>query len=77
MIIPIRCFTCGKPIGALYKKYKKKMEELFGKEDNILDPDTITTENTAATKEIFRSLGVRRYCCKRHLISHVDLIEKI
>ena len=24
MIIPIRCFSCGKPIAHLYKKYKEK-----------------------------------------------------
>ncbi|MHC1604842.1 MAG: DNA-directed RNA polymerase subunit N [Candidatus Methanofastidiosia archaeon] len=27
MIIPIRCFTCGKPIGHLYKKYKERIVE--------------------------------------------------
>ncbi len=27
MIIPIRCFSCGKPIAHLYEKYKKLIEE--------------------------------------------------
>ncbi len=27
MIIPIRCFSCGKPIAHLYPKYKKLVEE--------------------------------------------------
>ena len=27
MIIPIRCFSCGKPIGHLYEKYKKDLEK--------------------------------------------------
>jgi len=26
MIIPVRCFSCGKPIGQLYEKYKKLIE---------------------------------------------------
>ena len=26
MIIPIRCFSCGKPIAHLYKKYKELVE---------------------------------------------------
>ena len=26
MIIPVRCFSCGKPIGQLYDKYKKLIE---------------------------------------------------
>lgn len=26
MIIPVRCFTCGKPIGHLYAKYRERIE---------------------------------------------------
>ncbi len=26
MIIPIRCFTCGKPIAQLWEQFKKKVE---------------------------------------------------
>ncbi len=26
MIIPIRCFTCGKPIGHLWEEFKKRVE---------------------------------------------------
>ena len=25
MLIPIRCFTCGKPVGGLWEKYKEKI----------------------------------------------------
>lgn len=28
-------------------------------------------------KEILDSLGVKRYCCRRMLLSHVDLIDEI
>ena len=27
MIIPVRCFSCGKPIGNLWEEFKKKVEE--------------------------------------------------
>lgn len=27
MIIPVRCFTCGKPVGHLYEKFKKRIEK--------------------------------------------------
>ena len=27
MIIPIRCFSCGKPIGHLYEEYKERLEK--------------------------------------------------
>ena len=27
MIIPVRCFSCGKPIGQLWEAYKKRVAE--------------------------------------------------
>ena len=27
MIIPIRCFSCGKPISAVYEEYKQRSEK--------------------------------------------------
>jgi len=27
MIIPVRCFTCGKPISHLWEKYKERTEK--------------------------------------------------
>lgn len=27
MIIPVRCFSCGKPIGHLYEEYKERVED--------------------------------------------------
>ena len=59
MIIPIRCFTCGKVIGNKWNRYLQLLKE--GKE----------------IPEIFKELGLNRYCCRRMIISHVDLIEKL
>jgi DNA-directed RNA polymerase subunit N (RpoN/RPB10) len=36
MIIPVRCFSCGKPIGHLWEEYKKRKEE-GENEKQILD----------------------------------------
>lgn len=27
MIVPVRCFSCGKPIGSLWEKYQKLQKE--------------------------------------------------
>ena len=27
MIVPVRCFSCGKPIGHLYEEYKERAEK--------------------------------------------------
>ena len=60
MIIPVRCFTCGKVIGHLWQKYFETFRTSSKKSDDIL-----------------RELGVERYCCRRMLVSHVDLIRII
>lgn len=35
MIIPVRCFSCGKPIGHLWEKYKERVKNENSKK--ILD----------------------------------------
>ena len=59
MMIPVRCFTCGKVIADVWEEYKKRTER--GK-----DPKTVLDE-----------LGVRRYCCRRMLLTHAELIDEI
>ncbi|KAG8632103.1 hypothetical protein KVT40_001243 [Elsinoe batatas] len=59
MIIPIRCFSCGKVIGDLWERYL----ELLGQE--------------VQDGEAMDQLGLHRYCCRRMLMTHVDLIEKL
>ena len=59
MIIPIRCFTCGKVIGNKWHRYLQLLSE------------------KKEMAQIFEELGLNRYCCRRMIISHVDLIEKL
>jgi len=59
VIIPVRCFTCGKPIGHLYEEFKRRIDE--GE-----DP-----------KKVLDELNVKRYCCRRMLLSHIDLIDEL
>ena len=77
MIIPVRCFTCNKVLASLYKEYIKLIElnKLKNEEDVISGLDDISIENSNV--QIFEKLKVDRYCCRRHLMTHVDLIQKI
>ncbi len=59
MIIPVRCFTCGKPIGQMWGEYCKKVEK--GE-----DPG-----------KVMDSLGLERYCCRRMMLTHADLIDDL
>ncbi|KAL2662299.1 hypothetical protein AAZV13_02G032600 [Glycine max] len=59
MIIPVRCFTCGKVIGNKWDTYLDLLQSDYS-EGDALD-----------------ALGLVRYCCRRMLMTHVDLIEKL
>ena len=68
MIIPVRCFSCGKVVSQVFEEYRKQYEEY----KKIID----SGEKPKKTpKEILDDLGVDRYCCRRMIVSHVDLIK--
>ena len=58
MIIPVRCFTCGKVVGSAYETYQQALAK--GKKG----------------KEALDATGLQRFCCRRMIISHVDLIKE-
>lgn len=59
VLIPVRCFTCGRPLGHLWEEFRKRVEK--GE-----DPEKVLDD-----------LGIKRYCCRRMLISHVQLIDEL
>jgi len=67
MIIPIRCFSCGKVISDIYEEYKKRCEEY----NNAIKAGEKPKETP---KQILDDLGVERYCCRRMILTHVDLL---
>ncbi len=59
MIIPVRCFTCGKVIGSTWERYLQMLNAGKG------------------AREALDELGLDRYCCRRMILSHVDLIDDV
>ena len=77
MIIPIRCMTCGKVLADKWEKYLELVKELLGGDfkdrGHVLD---VTAESIQKTPEglAMDQLGITRYCCRRHMLTHVDLV---
>jgi len=82
MIIPIRCMNCGVPIADLWRYYQKRVREERGGDGskaNNAQPiyiDGTTIPDTVENK-ILNELGLKRYCCRKHLLTNVDLIDNI
>ena len=77
MIIPVRCFTCGKVVGDKYIKYLDLVKEnkaAQGEEntDTIITIDSKNIEKTAEGKAM-DTLVLNRYCCRRIMLSQIDI----
>ncbi len=89
MLIPVRCFTCGKVLANKYEDFLSKIQQKYNEvernkkvEDQIsglkLDESTATQikEKTYEGK-VLDELGFNKYCCRSIMLSTVDLTTKI
>jgi len=59
LMVPIRCFSCGKLIGDKFNEFETR------------------TKNGEDPAKVLDDLGVKKYCCRRMMISAVDLIDQV
>ncbi len=82
MIIPVRCFTCGKMISSKYETYLKRVrEKKLAISADVNSPSILEINNNEIKKtpegEVLDELGYTRYCCRKILLTHIDLIDEI
>lgn len=58
MIIPVRCFTCGRVVASDFEQFRDRVAK------------------GEAPRKALNDLGVERYCCRRMILSHVDLLKE-
>ena len=76
MIIPIKCFTCGKVLADKYRYYHEEVRKI--KQDKNIDEKKIeyltsNVKDKTPEGEILDKLLLTRYCCRRHMLTHVDI----
>jgi len=76
MLIPIKCFTCGKVLADKYRWYEEQVRK--NKIDNNMEVEKViylTKDFIDKTPEgeIMDSLGLNKYCCRRHMLTHVNI----
>ncbi len=77
MIIPIRCMNCGNVLADKWLYYQAKVKELRGTNKPMpIYMDGKSVPDTAELK-VLNQLNLKRYCCRKHMLTHVDLIDKI
>ena len=74
MIIPVKCFTCGKVIANKYRFYLEQVRKR--KADQSLDDSVMYLTKTNMKKtvegEVMDELHLQS-CCRRLFLTHVDL----
>ena len=75
MLIPMRCFTCGCLLANKHEYYRKRVEELGG-DGNPVYFDGSKIPQTPE-KQAMDEMGITRLCCKKTLLTSVDLTDKL
>ena len=93
MIIPIKCFTCGKVLADKWNYYEKECRKLeIAHEKKVKDdleheidrePEEDNKKGKMRSFEpiykgaILDQLGLNKMCCRRHMLTHIDMIDVI
>ena len=76
MIIPVKCVTCGMVLADKYRFYLEEVRKRkLAKSQDINSVLYLTKEFTEKTAEgeVLDDLGLTKMCCRRHLLTHVDI----
>lgn len=76
MIIPIKCFTCGMVLADKYRYYltevrRKKLTQSIDLEKVMYLTKDVHEKTIEG--EVMDDLGLTKMCCRRHVLSHVDI----
>lgn len=76
MIIPVKCFTCGNVLADKYRYYQTEVRRI--KTSKGLSTEKVvyltkTNVEKTAEGEVLDTLGLTNVCCRRHMLTHVDI----
>ena len=81
MIIPVRCYTCGKLLADKYEYYQSELLRKKLAMNTTEDPLIININATNITKtiagEIMDELGLIRICCRKIMLTSINIIDEI
>jgi DNA-directed RNA polymerase subunit N (RpoN/RPB10) len=76
MIIPVKCFTCGMVLADKYRFYQNEVRRVkISQGADINKVVYLTKEKVEKTPEgvVLDDLGLHNVCCRRHMLTHVDI----
>ena len=88
MIIPVKCFTCGKVLADKYRYYQQEVirrksnsgiptDKVIYFNDLVHDATGDIEKDPAVDKSheahVMDELGLNKLCCRRHMLTQVDI----
>ena len=76
MIIPVRCVTCGNGLANKYRYFQEQVKKQKMRDNTPLDKvQYLTNKNMDKTAEgtVLDDLNLTSPCCRRHMLTHVDI----
>ena len=76
MITPVKCFTCGKVLANKYRWYCREVKKIKLEKGVELDEVVyLTTSKIEKNAEgiVLDMLNLNKMCCRRHMLTHVDI----
>ena len=81
MIIPVRCYSCGKILANKYDYFQNELNRKKLAMNTTEDP-LIINVNAADVKktiagELMDELGLTRICCRKVLLTSINIIDEV
>ena len=84
MIIPIRCFNCGFVLADKWRYYQNRVAQLrqdpqYKSQGMGMGPTYIdgTSKPDTPERRACDEVGITRYCCRKTMLTHRDILDKI
>jgi DNA-directed RNA polymerase subunit N (RpoN/RPB10) len=81
MLIPVRCYSCGKVLANKYEYFQNELNRKKLAMNTTEDP-LIINVNAADIKktiagELMDELGLTRICCRKVMLTSINIIDEI
>jgi len=76
MIIPVKCFTCGMVLADKYRYFQGEVRRIKLSKGLKVDKVVyLSKDKVEKTPEgtVLDDLGLSNVCCRRHMLTHVDI----
>ena len=75
MIIPVKCFSCGKVLANKYRYYEQEVRRLKSAMNDVNAVTYLTPETNDKAVEglTMDKLKLDKICCRRHMLTHVEI----